>query len=86
MSVLHWNNNNDASANIKKKKCFFLLDRDGFNWMSPAPPQTSSIMKLKEGEKNVNNVKIKKKSFFPPTTWHPSPSENNRVLVENNSV
>lgn len=27
----------------------FLLNRDGFNWMSPVPPQTSSIMKLKGG-------------------------------------
>lgn len=30
---------------------------------------------------------MKKNTYiFPPTTWHPSPSENNRVLVENNSV
>lgn len=62
-----------------------LLNGDGFTYMSQVLPQTSSIVKKKK--KNTPNVnKEKKIIFFPPTTWHPSPSENNRALVENNSV
>lgn len=64
-------------------KMHVLLNGDGFMYMSQVLPQTSSIMK-KKITPNVNTEK--KIIFFPPTTWHPSLSENNRALVENNSV
>lgn len=65
-------------------KMHVLLNGDGFTYMSQVLPQTSSIMK-KKITPNVNTEK-KKIIFFPPTTWHSSLSENNRALVENNSV